>query len=207
MCGCRVAAAQQIPQGGCPSVPPQNRLLVPLGRGHLQTAAPGSVQAGLAGNGAHSRRRRIHHRGQPQLVSGPAVVCALPVQHRPGPAIPRQVRTLQGRLRRPDDARNRPDPRLPGIRRRRGGLPRRRRRHQQGRMRRLLPRGTLTRDPDMWPMQGKTGAARVALLTKAPVIPVAQWGANEVMPPYAKEKKLRLFPRKTCGSRRARRST
>ncbi|GHF49626.1 1-acyl-sn-glycerol-3-phosphate acyltransferase [Streptomyces mashuensis] len=61
----------------------------------------------------------------------------------------------------------------------------------------FYPEGTLTRDPDMWPMEGKTGAARVALLTRAPVIPVAQWGANEAMPPYAKEKKLRLFPRKT----------
>ncbi|MEU1310416.1 lysophospholipid acyltransferase family protein [Streptomyces cinnamoneus] len=61
----------------------------------------------------------------------------------------------------------------------------------------FYPEGTLTRDPDMWPMEGKTGAARVALLTKAPVIPVAQWGANEAMPPYAREKKLRLFPRKT----------
>ncbi|MEU2515416.1 lysophospholipid acyltransferase family protein [Streptomyces syringium] len=61
----------------------------------------------------------------------------------------------------------------------------------------FYPEGTLTRDPDMWPMEGKTGAARVALLTQAPVIPVAQWGANEAMPPYAKEKKLRLFPRKT----------
>ncbi|MDX2703121.1 lysophospholipid acyltransferase family protein [Streptomyces sp. PA03-6a] len=61
----------------------------------------------------------------------------------------------------------------------------------------FYPEGTLTRDPEMWPMVGKTGVARVALMTKAPVIPVAQWGANEVMPPYAKEKKLRLFPRKT----------
>ncbi|MFI8938768.1 lysophospholipid acyltransferase family protein [Streptomyces syringium] len=61
----------------------------------------------------------------------------------------------------------------------------------------FYPEGTLTRDPDMWPMEGKSGAARVALLTQAPVIPVAQWGANEAMPPYAKEKKLRLFPRKT----------
>ncbi|MBH1933959.1 1-acyl-sn-glycerol-3-phosphate acyltransferase [Streptomyces sp. AV19] len=61
----------------------------------------------------------------------------------------------------------------------------------------FYPEGTLTRDPDMWPMEGKTGAARVALLTRAPVIPVAQWGAHEAMPPYAKEKKLRLFPRKT----------
>ncbi|MET9803239.1 lysophospholipid acyltransferase family protein [Streptomyces sp. NPDC006368] len=61
----------------------------------------------------------------------------------------------------------------------------------------FYPEGTLTRDPDMWPMAGKTGAARVALLTKVPVIPVAQWGANLAMPPYAKEKKLRLFPRRT----------
>ncbi|CAG7609054.1 lysophospholipid acyltransferase family protein [Actinacidiphila bryophytorum] len=61
----------------------------------------------------------------------------------------------------------------------------------------FYPEGTLTRDPDMWPMVSKTGVARVALLTKAPVIPVAQWGANEAMPPYAKEKKFRFFPRKT----------
>ncbi|MFE3642103.1 lysophospholipid acyltransferase family protein [Streptomyces sp. NPDC059169] len=61
----------------------------------------------------------------------------------------------------------------------------------------FYPEGTLTRDPELWPMAGKTGAARVALLTKAPVVPVAQWGANLAMPPYAKENKLRLFPRKT----------
>ncbi|MFG2192659.1 lysophospholipid acyltransferase family protein [Streptomyces sp. NPDC048639] len=61
----------------------------------------------------------------------------------------------------------------------------------------FYPEGTLTRDPDHWPMQGKTGAARVALMTKAPVIPVAQWGANHAMPPYAVERKFRLLPRKT----------
>lgn len=61
----------------------------------------------------------------------------------------------------------------------------------------FYPEGTLTRDPEMWPMGGKTGAARVALMTRAPVIPVAQWGANLAMPPYATDKKLRLFPRKT----------
>ena len=59
----------------------------------------------------------------------------------------------------------------------------------------FYPEGTLTRDPDQWPMVSKTGIARVALLTKAPVIPVAQWGANEFLPPYAK--KPRLLPRKT----------
>lgn len=61
----------------------------------------------------------------------------------------------------------------------------------------FYPEGTLTRDPAQWPMVGKTGAARVALLTRAPVIPVAQWGANEAVPPYAKENRVRLLPRKT----------
>ncbi|NGO77106.1 1-acyl-sn-glycerol-3-phosphate acyltransferase [Streptomyces sp. YC504] len=59
----------------------------------------------------------------------------------------------------------------------------------------FYPEGTITRDPDQWPMTAKTGAARVALQTKCPVIPVAQWGANELLPPYAK--KPDLFPRKT----------
>lgn len=61
----------------------------------------------------------------------------------------------------------------------------------------FYPEGTLTRDPGLWPMRGKTGAARVALETKAPVIPVAQWGANLAVPPYPKRKDLALFPRKT----------
>lgn len=71
----------------------------------------------------------------------------------------------------------------------------------------FYPEGTLTRDPAMWPMTAKTGAARVALRTRCPVIPVAQWGANLAMPPYAKENKLRLLPRKTLQVKAARRST
>ena len=59
----------------------------------------------------------------------------------------------------------------------------------------LSPEGTLTRDPNLWPMDGKTGAARIALATKAPIIPVAHWGAHLVLAPYSK--KLKLFPRKT----------
>jgi len=59
----------------------------------------------------------------------------------------------------------------------------------------VFPEGTLTRDPQMWPMTGKTGAARVALTTRCPVIPVAQWGPQEIQRPYARE--LHLFPRKT----------
>ena len=59
----------------------------------------------------------------------------------------------------------------------------------------IYPEATITRDPGLWPMTGKTGAARVALVTGAPVIPVAQWGPQEVLPPYTK--RLRLLPRKT----------
>jgi 1-acyl-sn-glycerol-3-phosphate acyltransferase len=58
----------------------------------------------------------------------------------------------------------------------------------------VYPEGTLTRDPDMWPMIGKSGAARIALETGCPVIPVGQWGAQEVLPPYTKTPKL--VPRK-----------
>ncbi|GAA1898243.1 lysophospholipid acyltransferase family protein [Streptomyces sodiiphilus] len=61
----------------------------------------------------------------------------------------------------------------------------------------FYPEATLTRDPGLWPMEGKTGAARVALITRAPVIPVAQWGAHEAMPPYARTRRFRPFPRKT----------
>jgi 1-acyl-sn-glycerol-3-phosphate acyltransferase len=50
----------------------------------------------------------------------------------------------------------------------------------------IYPEGTITRDPGMWPMRGKTGAARIALATGCPVIPVAQWGAQEILPPYAR---------------------
>lgn len=59
----------------------------------------------------------------------------------------------------------------------------------------VYPEGTLTRDPGLWPMVGKTGAARIALTTRCPVIPVAQWGPQEILAPYTK--RLRLFPRKT----------
>ncbi|GGO48146.1 1-acyl-sn-glycerol-3-phosphate acyltransferase [Streptomyces daqingensis] len=61
----------------------------------------------------------------------------------------------------------------------------------------FYPEGTLTRDPRMWPMKGKTGAARVALETRVPVIPVAQWGANLAVPPYPKRGDIKFFPRRT----------
>lgn len=58
----------------------------------------------------------------------------------------------------------------------------------------IYPEGTVSRDPGLWPMTGKTGAARVALMTGCPVIPIAQWGPQEVLGPYAKRPDL--LPRK-----------
>ena len=58
----------------------------------------------------------------------------------------------------------------------------------------VYPEGTLTRDPGLWPMTGKSGAARIALATGCPVIPVGHWGVQEILPPYST--KPRLFPRK-----------
>lgn len=43
------------------------------------------------------------------------------------------------------------------------------------------PEGRITLDPGMWPERGRTGIARLALSTGAPVIPVSQWGAHEVI--------------------------
>jgi 1-acyl-sn-glycerol-3-phosphate acyltransferase len=58
----------------------------------------------------------------------------------------------------------------------------------------IHPEGTVTRDPDGWPMNGRTGAARLALLAPdVPVIPVAQWGVQASIDLY--RKKVRLLPR------------
>lgn len=46
----------------------------------------------------------------------------------------------------------------------------------------VYPEGTTTQDPDLWPMKAKTGVARLALRTGATVVPVTQWGAQNVIP-------------------------
>lgn len=66
----------------------------------------------------------------------------------------------------------------------------------------IYPEGTTTRDPDLWPMIGKTGAARMALMTGAPVVPIAQWGAERVISPD--RNRVRLFPRQTMHVRAGR---
>ena len=59
----------------------------------------------------------------------------------------------------------------------------------------IYPEGTLTRDPDMWPMRGKSGAVRTALEHDVPLIPMAHWGVQQILPRYSK--KVSIFPRKT----------
>ncbi|GAA1143716.1 lysophospholipid acyltransferase family protein [Ornithinicoccus hortensis] len=60
----------------------------------------------------------------------------------------------------------------------------------------IMPEGTLTRDPDLWPMRAHVGVARLALVTRAPVIPIAQWGAQKLLAPYA-NRPTGLFSRHT----------
>jgi len=50
----------------------------------------------------------------------------------------------------------------------------------------VYPEGTITRDPGLWPMSGRTGALRLALRTGAPLVPVAQWGAQRILAPYSR---------------------
>ena len=59
----------------------------------------------------------------------------------------------------------------------------------------FYPEATVTRDPAQWPMAAKTGAARLALTTGAPVVPVAHWGAQDILPYHSYLP--RLVPRKT----------
>ena len=56
----------------------------------------------------------------------------------------------------------------------------------------VYPEGTLTRDPGMWPMRGKSGAVRLALTGDIPLIPMAQWGTQQIMGRY--QKGLSLWP-------------
>jgi 1-acyl-sn-glycerol-3-phosphate acyltransferase len=56
----------------------------------------------------------------------------------------------------------------------------------------IYPEGSVTRDPRWWPMQARTGMARLALTTDAVVVPVAQWGPHRVHDYHARKLHLRL---------------
>lgn len=50
----------------------------------------------------------------------------------------------------------------------------------------VYPEATTSKNPDLMPMPGKTGIARIALEAQVPVVPVAVWGSQWVIPPGAK---------------------
>jgi 1-acyl-sn-glycerol-3-phosphate acyltransferase len=59
----------------------------------------------------------------------------------------------------------------------------------------FYPEATVTRDPEQWPMVAKTGVARLALECDIPVVPIAHWGAQRILP-YGNHVP-KLLPRKT----------
>ena len=60
----------------------------------------------------------------------------------------------------------------------------------------IYPEGTITLDPALWPMRAKTGVVRLALETRCPIIPVGQWGAQDIM--WGPRRELpRIWPPKT----------
>jgi 1-acyl-sn-glycerol-3-phosphate acyltransferase len=65
---------------------------------------------------------------------------------------------------------------------------------QDGKVVVIYPEGTITRDPDGWPMYSRTGVARLALSADVPVVPFVHWGTREVLDGY--NKKFRPLPRK-----------
>lgn len=44
----------------------------------------------------------------------------------------------------------------------------------------IYPEGTVTKNPDSLPMQGKTGAVRLSLASGVPITPMASWGSQAV---------------------------
>ena len=60
---------------------------------------------------------------------------------------------------------------------------------QEGRCVLIYPEGTTTKRADYWPGPAKTGVARLALLSGAPVLPVAHWGSRHV---FGQDRKLHL---------------
>lgn len=51
---------------------------------------------------------------------------------------------------------------------------------EQGEAVAIYPEGTITTDPAQWPMQGRTGIARLVLsCPDVAVVPVGQWGAQQ----------------------------
>ncbi len=59
----------------------------------------------------------------------------------------------------------------------------------------IYPEGTISKDPEGWPMRSFPGVARLALAHDVPVLPIARWGTRDILNGYTK--KFTPFPRKT----------
>jgi len=59
----------------------------------------------------------------------------------------------------------------------------------------VYPEGRIGLDRDLWPERGRSGVARMALLSRVPVIPVSSWGAHEVVCYADDARKLNSFAR------------
>jgi len=60
----------------------------------------------------------------------------------------------------------------------------------------IFPEGKVTVDPDLRPMPAKTGAARMAIRSGAPLIPCGLWGTSNILPREYKRYKVRWWPPK-----------
>lgn len=59
----------------------------------------------------------------------------------------------------------------------------------------IYPEGTVTKDPERWPMKPRPGVAALALSGDFPVIPVAHWGTQHVYDSYSSGRKFTPWPR------------
>lgn len=63
----------------------------------------------------------------------------------------------------------------------------------EGKLVLIYPEGTITRDPEYWPMHSRTGIARLALTNDVPVVPAVHWGTQRVYDHYGR--RFRPWPR------------
>jgi 1-acyl-sn-glycerol-3-phosphate acyltransferase len=57
----------------------------------------------------------------------------------------------------------------------------------------IYPEGRIGLDPGLWPERAKSGLARLALATGAPVVPVATWGTHQVIAYHGRGAMLRTL--------------
>lgn len=60
----------------------------------------------------------------------------------------------------------------------------------------IYPDGTVTKDPDMWPMRPRPGVAALALSGDWTVVPMVHWGTQQVYRSYIGKGRFKPLPRK-----------